>query len=139
MKFAKAALATAACAAVFTGVSTSPAAAAIPYHYTTGNNSGAAGYSNGSVTFHNQSVQISGTVKSNTTGCVRVVFQILTGSWAEGEERTACGRGAGTSKDFGFTTPSVVGGYTEVYVRLVTVTSDGREDRLIDDQTITRD
>ncbi|NUK02697.1 hypothetical protein HRW23_21010 [Streptomyces lunaelactis] len=87
----------------------------------------AEGYTNGNVQFYNRSVNISGTVKSNTTGCVRATFYVPqndgTHTYAE---RTACGRGTGTSKGFNFTmSADYAGGAAYVIVALNKVNADG--------------
>ncbi|MEU9617025.1 hypothetical protein AB0D56_36750 [Streptomyces sp. NPDC048209] len=71
-------------------------------------------------------------MKSNTTGCVEVEIRATVASFAHAEERTACGRGTGSSKDFGFTFPDYVGGYTVVAIQLTEVTSTGGYIRILD-------
>lgn len=68
------------------------------------------GYSNGHLYYYNRSVQVQGTAKSNTTGCVQARFNFYSGNPADlrkpvvpEQTRTACGRGTGTSTDFNFT------------------------------------
>lgn len=91
------------------------------------------GYTNGNVKFYNQSVNVSGTVKSSTTGCVRVTFSVRQWDGTHiGEERTACGRGTGTSKGFSFPIPAeYAGGPTYVWVTLSKVTPAGATGELI--------
>ncbi|MGC5346948.1 hypothetical protein PZB75_30250 [Streptomyces sp. AM 4-1-1] len=104
----------------------------MPQNYYVGNAGSTGGYSQGTVTFHNRTVQLSGTVKSNTTGCVKVRIQANVSSFAHTEERTACGRGTGSSKDFGYTLPSYVGGYTLVSIELTEVTASGAYITILD-------
>lgn len=78
------------------------------------------GYTNGLVNFYNRSVQITGTVKSDTTGCASANFQIKQGVNWYFETRTACGRGTGSSKGFNFTIDFDARGAAEyVYVQLL--------------------
>ncbi|MGW2620631.1 hypothetical protein [Streptomyces sp. NPDC001500] len=136
-KFTKAAVITAACATLATGLSTGQASAVgevQSYQI-----SGSEGYSNGNITFFNRSVRVSGTVKSNTTGCVRVSFS----GWVSNggqlasekgyEERTACGRGTGTSKGFNFTmdVSDSHGGFDFVFINLWTVDANGHADESV--------
>jgi hypothetical protein len=85
------------------------------------------GYSDGYGYFYNRSVGITGTVKSDTTGCVQVEFQVVShGFTTDWQTRTACGRGPGSSKGFNFTSPAdYPGGAAYVTVRLFGINSDG--------------
>ncbi|MGW6460843.1 hypothetical protein ACWF94_33775 [Streptomyces sp. NPDC055078] len=87
---------------------------------------GWSGYTNGWITFYERSVNITGTVKSNTTGCVRAEFMVFSrGELTDTEHRTACGRGDGTSRGFNFTSPALQGGAGSVLVRLDAVNEYG--------------
>ncbi|MEV4334270.1 hypothetical protein AB0K02_27695 [Streptomyces sp. NPDC049597] len=101
---AKSAVVAATSGALLATFGTGPATAAALYSedysaYTTD-----VGYMEGKVVFYNRSVTITGTVKSHTTGCATASFQIRRGTdeWYQ-EDRTACGRGPGSSKGFSFT------------------------------------
>ncbi|MDG9683096.1 hypothetical protein QC334_10155 [Streptomyces sp. DH18] len=135
MRRKRSAIASLACAAALVSAGASPASAAVPQNYFVGSTGSTGGYSQGTVTFHNRTVQISGAVKSNTTGCVQVEFQGTVSNFAHYERRTACGRGTGSSKDFGFTFPSYVGGYSHVVVQLSEVTSTGTHLKMLDTTT----
>ncbi|MFI6284386.1 hypothetical protein ACIBCM_06435 [Streptomyces sp. NPDC051018] len=88
------------------------------------------------VTFYQRSVNITGTVKSNTTGCVRAEFKVYSGvHLTDTQYRTACGRGTGSSKGFNFTSPTLRGGASTVVVTLDAVTANGRYLEYIDDAT----
>ncbi|MFJ3601134.1 MULTISPECIES: hypothetical protein [unclassified Streptomyces] len=129
------AIASFACAAALVGAGAHPASAATPQSYFVGNLGSTGGYSQGTVIFHNRTVQVSGAVKSNTTGCVQVQFQGTVSNFAHYERRTACGRGTGSSKDFGFTFPSYVGGYSHVFILLTEVTASGMHKKTLDSTT----
>lgn len=126
----RAATAVLAAAGFFTTLSATEAAAAANTTRTFavgGTSDGHSGYANGSLNFHNRSVGITGSVKSDTTGCVQVVFQVYAGgNETDYQTRTACGRGTGTSKGFSFTSPAdYPGGATRVSVTLAGITSLG--------------
>ncbi|MFI6288358.1 hypothetical protein ACIBCM_27030 [Streptomyces sp. NPDC051018] len=135
---AKAAGAVLAGAALMTGLGTGEAMAATsaskqPFSASGTSHSGWSGYTNGSMTFYQRSVNITGTVKSNTTGCVRAEFNVWSGSSiTDTQYRTACGRGPGSSKGFNFTSPTLRGGAGSIQVRLDAVTADGRYLEYID-------
>ncbi|NUK05438.1 hypothetical protein HRW23_32580 [Streptomyces lunaelactis] len=124
-KMAAGASTVAACTAFITALGIGTASAA-PQSFS--ESSAAHGYTNGSIEFYNRSVLITGTVKSNTTGCVRVAFTIPNPTPAPDvyETRTACGRGTGTSKGFEFTAPAdFPGGAAWVKVQLGIVGDNG--------------
>jgi hypothetical protein len=93
-----------------------------------GASGGHSGYSNGYLYFYNRSVGITGSVKSDTTGCVQVVFQVYShGEETDFQTRTACGRGTGSSTGFNFTSPAnYSGGASEVRVTLAGINSLGQ-------------
>jgi hypothetical protein len=138
MRFTRAAATAVACAAVFIGLTASPSSATTSHFYFLGNNGTTGGYSQGHIVFYNRTVQISGSVKSNTTGCVQAEFWVTINGGGNVERRTACGRGVGSSKDFGFTSEAVVGGWEAVTIYLDAVTADGVPLERLDSQTYYR-
>ncbi|WP_405749776.1 hypothetical protein OHA19_08030 [Streptomyces sp. NBC_00012] len=116
---AKAASATAISAALLATLGTGSASAAPIDSGTFNVDVPSTGYTTGTVNFFNRSVQITGSVKSNTTGCASANFQIRRGSTWYFETRTACGRGPGSSKGFNFTVDFEGAGAADyVYVEL---------------------
>ncbi|MFI9582108.1 hypothetical protein ACIHCQ_09730 [Streptomyces sp. NPDC052236] len=129
-KAAKSAAVMAGATALFATMGTGTANAATDYYL--GNNTTEAGYSFGSIDIFMRSSLITGTVKSNTTGCAQVTFRAPEKPLLE-ETRTACGRGTGTSKGFEFTLPTNVdGGASRINIELWTLDSKGDRYHLID-------
>ncbi|WP_231655747.1 hypothetical protein [Streptomyces clavuligerus] len=132
----KASVAALAATVLFTGLSAGEAMA-VPNSTKTfslsGTYQGHTGYTEGYLYFYNRSVGITGTVKSNTTGCVQVVIAVHAGGReTDHQTRTACGRGTGTSTGFNYTASAdIPGGADEVEINLAGLDGRGQIDAVI--------